>query len=144
MPTNDPNEPVVKAPPAGKQFPCKKCGARVDFDPSAHALKCPYCGHTEEIKPTGDKVVEHDFEEYLAKHTGESTVSGRANQVTCQACGAVVLLEDRVVTDKCPYCATHLENKPVAAESMFLDGRWQPSRSGETFEATSPATEKSA
>jgi DNA-directed RNA polymerase subunit RPC12/RpoP len=120
MPTNDPDEPVVgKAPPAGKQFPCKKCGARVDFDPSAHALKCPYCGHTEDITPSGGKVVEHDFEEYLRHHDGESTVTGRGNQVTCQACGAVVLLEDKVVTDKCPYCATHLENKPEAAQSMI-------------------------
>ncbi len=117
---NEPPPPVVgNTPPAGKQFPCKKCGARIDFDPGAHALKCPYCGHTEEIKPTGGAVVEHDFEEYLAHHTGKSTVTGRSNQVVCQACGAVVLLEDKVVTDKCPYCATHLVNKPEAAESMI-------------------------
>ncbi len=117
---NVPPPPVVtNAPPTGKQFPCKQCGARVDFDPAAHALKCPFCGHTEEIKPSDDKVVEHDFEAYLAHHTGESTVTGRGNQVTCQACGAVVLLEDKVVTDKCPYCASHLENKPVAAASMI-------------------------
>jgi DNA-directed RNA polymerase subunit RPC12/RpoP len=117
---NEHQQPVVsKAPPAGKQFPCKKCGARVDFDPGAQALKCPYCGYVEAIKPSDDKVVEHDLEAYLAHHAGESTVSGRGNQVTCQACGAVVLLEDKVVTDKCPYCATHLENKPEAAQSMI-------------------------
>jgi DNA-directed RNA polymerase subunit RPC12/RpoP len=118
--SHQPQPPVVtKAPPAGKQFPCKKCGARVDFDPAAHALKCPYCGYTEPIKPSDGQVVEHDLQEYLAHHTGESTVQGRGNQVTCQACGAVVLLEDKVVTDKCPYCATHLENKPEAAKSMI-------------------------
>ena len=87
--------------------------------PGRHALKCPYCGFTEDIKPAAGKVVEHDFEAYLAQHSGENTVTDAANQVTCQACGAVVLLEDKVVTDKCPYCATHLENKPVAAESMI-------------------------
>jgi len=31
----------------------------------------------------------------------------------------MVLLEDNVATDKCPFCATHLENKPEAAEAMI-------------------------
>jgi len=118
--SNKPPQPVVtNAPPAGKKFPCKQCGARIDFDPAAHALKCPYCNHTEKIEPSKDDVVQHDFEAYLARQSGASTVKGRAEQVTCQACGAVVLLEDKVVTDKCPYCASHLENKPQAAESMI-------------------------
>ena len=32
---------VTKAPPADRKFPCQKCGARLDFDPSSHSLKCP-------------------------------------------------------------------------------------------------------
>jgi hypothetical protein len=31
----------------------------------------------------------------------------------------VVLLEDKVATDRCPYCATALENKPEAAQAMI-------------------------
>jgi hypothetical protein len=31
----------------------------------------------------------------------------------------MILLEDKLVTDKCPYCATHLENKPESAEAMI-------------------------
>ena len=31
----------------------------------------------------------------------------------------MVLLEDKVVTDKCPFCGTHLENKPEAVEGML-------------------------
>ena len=31
----------------------------------------------------------------------------------------MVLLEDKVVTDECPYCGTHLENKPESAEAMI-------------------------
>jgi hypothetical protein len=34
-------------------------------------------------------------------------------------CGAIVLIEDRVQTDKCPYCGTFLENKPEAAKGMI-------------------------
>ena len=31
----------------------------------------------------------------------------------------MILLEDKIVTEKCPYCATHLENEPEAAAAMI-------------------------
>ena len=114
------NEPIPGSPPAGKKFPCVQCGARLDFDPGARSLKCPYCGHVEQIKPEAGKVEEHDFEEYLDKLAGkQTTLEGRSSQVRCTGCGAVVLLEDRVATEKCPFCATHLENQPEAAQEMI-------------------------
>jgi predicted RNA-binding Zn-ribbon protein involved in translation (DUF1610 family) len=110
---------VTKAPPAGRKFPCKNCGAKLDFDPSVKALKCPYCGHVEKIDATGE-VTEHDYEGYLKHHAGANiTIANRSEQVRCTGCGAMILLEDKLVTDKCPYCATHLENKPESAEAMI-------------------------
>jgi DNA-directed RNA polymerase subunit RPC12/RpoP len=106
------------SPPAGKKFPCVQCGARLDYDPGARSLKCPYCGHVEEINPEKATVQEHDFEAYLRKQSGESTVAGRSSQVKCNTCGAVVLLEDKVAADRCPYCASFIENKPEAAKTM--------------------------
>src|SRR4051812_49407052 len=50
---------VTSVPAEGRKFPCKNCGARLDFDPSQRALKCPYCGHVEEIAPSNQKIVEH-------------------------------------------------------------------------------------
>src|SRR5437762_1874546 len=115
----NPTAPAPSGPPAGKKFPCVKCGARLDFDPAARSLKCPYCGHVQNINPEESAdVVEVDFEAYIEKHGGESIVAGRSNQVKCNTCGAVVLLEDKVAADKCPYCASFIENKPVAAEAM--------------------------
>src|SRR4051812_44957850 len=112
---------VTKAPPAGRKFPCAACGARLDFDPSARALKCPYCGHVEQIQPSGGGVEERDFEAYLKHHAGVdvTAIPGRSEQVRCTGCGAVVLLEDKLATDRCPYCSTHLENKPESAEAMI-------------------------
>ena len=111
---------VTQAPPKDRKFPCRECGARLDFDPSARSLKCPYCGHVEEIQPETTAVQERDFEEYLNKIAGaQTTLQGRSTQVRCTGCGAVVLLEDNVATDKCPFCATHLENKPEAAQAMI-------------------------
>lgn len=126
--TPSPDKPpsITKAPPAGRQFPCTACGAKVEFDPTSRSLKCPYCGHSSTVPDAGSDaaaaaVVERDFEEYLARQesaTGAG-VAGRSSQVRCTGCGAMVLLEDKVVTEKCPFCSTHLENKPESAEAMI-------------------------
>src|SRR5262249_2806223 len=100
------------------KFPCSQCGARLDFDPSVHSLKCPYCGHVEKIQREARAVEEHDFDAYLRDGGGQSTIAGRTSQVKCNTCGAVVLLEDRVASDKCPYCASFIENKPETAQRM--------------------------
>lgn len=112
-----------KAPPAGKRFPCEQCGAKVEFDPRSRSLKCPYCGHTTKLPDpdADDAVVERDFEEYLDKlESGAgTTIAGRSSQVRCTGCGAEVLLEDTIVTEKCPYCGTHLDNTPERAAAML-------------------------
>src|SRR5437870_162318 len=112
-------EPVAtRAPPAGRKFPCPKCAARLDFDPASRALACPYCGHQELIQPSKDGVAERDWDDFWRNQSKEEEqIAGRSNQVRCGGCGAIVLLEDKVVTEKCPYCATHLENAPEAAEA---------------------------
>jgi DNA-directed RNA polymerase subunit RPC12/RpoP len=120
-PPVDKEPTLTKAPPKGKLFPCTNCGAKVEFDPRSRSLKCPYCGHTSAVEDGAGAVEEHDFNEYASKlvkrHTGG--IAGRSTQVKCSACGAMVLLEDKVVTDKCPFCSTHLENKPEAVEGML-------------------------
>jgi hypothetical protein len=69
---------------------------------------------------SGDREVqEHDLEKYLADGKGKSRVQGRTNEVQCNTCGAIVLLEDKVVTETCPYCANHLDNQPHEAEAMI-------------------------
>jgi DNA-directed RNA polymerase subunit RPC12/RpoP len=112
---------MTKAPPVGRKFPCPACGAKLDFNPTARALKCPYCGHVEKIQPNSAEVEEHDFDAYVKHQTGANkiAIAGRSEQVRCPGCGAVVLLEDKVATDHCPYCSTHLENKPESADDMI-------------------------
>lgn len=117
---------VGKAPPAGRKFPCKQCGAKVEYDPEARGLKCPYCGFTEVIAPADDdakaeQIKEHDLEEFLAhqEERANATIGGHSSQVRCGGCGAVILLEDKVATDKCPYCNTHLENKPEEVQNLI-------------------------
>jgi len=111
---------VAKLPPADRKFPCGKCGARLDFDPTCRSLKCPYCGFTEVIEPSSKQVQERDWEEFWrTAGSNETTLAGRSSQVTCSVCGAVVLLDDKLAADRCPYCGTFLENKPEAAKGMI-------------------------
>lgn len=112
---------VTKAPPAGRKFPCPACGARLDFDPTQRGLKCPYCGHAQRIeRGEPDDVVERDYLDYLDRQEAKGhAIEGRSSQTRCTGCGAVVLLEDKVATEKCPFCGTHLETKPEAAEAMI-------------------------
>jgi DNA-directed RNA polymerase subunit RPC12/RpoP len=112
---------LSKAPPRGKLFPCLKCGAKVEFDPRTRSLKCPYCGHTSTVEDAAGEVEERNFKEYASRLVkgNAGRIAGRSTQTRCSGCGATVLLEDKVVTDKCPFCSTHLENKPEAVEGML-------------------------
>jgi hypothetical protein len=79
------------------------------------------------IQPDSKEVRELDFEHYLQRLAGkETTIEGRSSQVTCTGCGAVILLQDHVATDTCPYCATHLENQPETAEAMIAPASLLP------------------
>jgi predicted RNA-binding Zn-ribbon protein involved in translation (DUF1610 family) len=112
---------VVKPPPTGRQFPCPSCGARLDFDPNSRGLKCPYCGFQQKID-RGDsaEVAERDYKDYLDREEASGrAIPGRSSETRCPGCGANVLLEDNVATDKCPFCATHLEGSPEAAHAMI-------------------------
>jgi len=110
-------------PPKGKLFPCTACGAKIEFDPASRSLKCPYCGHATVIASPEEsaEVVERDFEEYLDKveHMDGAPIAGHESQVRCSGCGAMVLLDAKVVTEKCPFCGTHLENDPESAAGMI-------------------------
>jgi hypothetical protein len=117
---DSPEEAAAKSA-TGRKFPCPGCGAKLDFDPSQRSLKCPFCGYAETVAPTSDEVRERDWEEYWANANSQGeTIAGRSSEVKCKACAAVVLLEDKVVTEHCPYCGNDLENKPVSAENMIL------------------------
>jgi DNA-directed RNA polymerase subunit RPC12/RpoP len=123
IPANPPAKPVTvtKPIPAGRQFPCPSCAARLDFDPVVNGMKCPYCGYQKAIDQDPDaQILEHDYIEYLGREESKGKpIPGRSSEVRCGGCGANVLLEDKVKTEKCPYCLAHLTNEPRIAEQMI-------------------------
>lgn len=101
-------------------YPCRECGAKLEFAPGQHALKCPYCGSANEIAVANEQeqaaaVEELDFNTYLAEKAGnEPTIE--AQTVQCAGCGAASQLAANVVSDRCPFCANPLiANKAYAS-----------------------------
>ena len=53
------------APGEVRRFPCKQCGAHLEFAPGQKTLTCPYCGYKEEIPQTAEQIQEYDLLEAL-------------------------------------------------------------------------------
>ncbi len=116
--TKTPVATPAATPNAQRKFPCKQCGARLDFNPATSSLKCPYCGYGERIYDDITGVQERDLDSYFGAPPPGRTIAGHSQEIQCGGCGAVVILEDNVAADRCPFCATHLENAPRAAGEM--------------------------
>jgi LSD1 subclass zinc finger protein len=97
---------------SAKDFPCRACGAKLEFAPGQSALKCAYCG-TENAIPEAPAelanaaVEELDYTAYLAKAAGNEVQIERQT-ITCAGCGAASQLPDNVTADRCPFCAMPL------------------------------------
>lgn len=107
-----PQEPArptaVGVSPDGKrQFPCAKCGARLEFTPGTTTLTCPYCGHENPIESTGGEVVEHDYAEQVAS-LAQACPTHETLLVKCPGCAAEVTPRPNVTSFPCPYCGTSI------------------------------------
>lgn len=93
-----------------RTFPCKGCGANLEFDPDVANLKCPYCQFIEKIPETAEEIDEYDFDDYLSKP--QKFGYGKTGiDVTCKGCGAVTHVAAETLSGTCPYCS-----KPYTVE----------------------------
>jgi len=98
-------------------YPCRQCGAKLEFAPGQQALKCPYCGSENAIAKADAEtaavaVEELDYQAYLARAAGNEPQIERQS-VKCPGCGAVSQLPANTTADRCPFCAVPL----IAAEA---------------------------
>lgn len=100
--------PTPSAPPA-HDFPCQNCGAKLHYDATTQALKCPYCGATQAIAPQHRHPAagagrEIPIEEgYRLAQRGWGTPT---NQIACGDCGATVDVTPGEQTAKCAFCGS--------------------------------------
>lgn len=93
-----------------QQFPCKHCGAALEFAPGVDSLKCPYCGTVNDLPSPQIQTNAEDYQAALAE-LGEQEPSHEVLTVKCPHCGAETTLQPDVVADRCPFC-----DSPIVAE----------------------------
>ena len=96
-------EPI--APPAQRQFPCKQCGANLQFAPGTDSLKCPYCGATNEIPKSPEVIQRLDYLTYVHQLPATDAVEEKIT-VKCTCCAAETTLAPNVTSGICPFCGT--------------------------------------
>lgn len=123
----------------GRVFPCESCGADLEFHIGSQSLKCPHCGHVQEIQHPVDAVPEEqDFEAMLAQvlhwreerkqQTGDDApheVAGGLQELRCESCGGNVEFIGTLTSTHCPYCSApvQLEHAHRATEKRIpVDG----------------------
>ena len=113
----------------GRTFPCPACGAGLEFHIGAQALKCPFCGAEEAVRPPeGAAVRERDLAAMLARlrsrHDAGNHQYDDLREVTCGNCSGTVLFAGTVTGTECPYCATPLQLDAAvqAKDRIALDG----------------------
>jgi DNA-directed RNA polymerase subunit RPC12/RpoP len=101
------------APPSSHSYPCAQCGARVEFAPGTNALRCPYCGHVQQLADTGRQVTEHSYDE-LVQLPRKPAASVGAYVYACQKCGAKT--ESNALAELCQFCGAPLVADVTAGE----------------------------
>lgn len=109
-------------------FPCAGCGANLQFDVAAQSLKCPYCGHEQDLGIADDATVaERDLAAGLARlaagRTKATPRDGAAREIRCRDCGGETRFEGTLTASACPYCAAPLqiEDAHVAMDRIPVD-----------------------
>lgn len=88
-----------------RQFPCKQCGANLQYAPGTHSLQCPYCGTANEIPQRHERIDELDYQVWLRKIAAAPLVD-ETLAVQCQTCGAQTSLAVNITADLCPFCGS--------------------------------------
>jgi DNA-directed RNA polymerase subunit RPC12/RpoP len=91
--------------PSPYSHTCTNCGAATQYAPGTHALRCPYCGHQEQIAAPSRPVREHAFAELMTRPPVPAA-SLAPQQLVCQRCGAH--LQGGSVSQRCQFCTAPL------------------------------------
>ena len=91
--------------PSGDSFPCSSCGAKLHYDATLQALKCPYCGTQQAMPTTPSGAREIPIEEGL--RLAQRGYGTPVQQVGCNECGAVVNVASGEQTATCTFCKSH-------------------------------------
>jgi DNA-directed RNA polymerase subunit RPC12/RpoP len=103
---------TAAAPLTQREFPCSRCGAKLEFQPGTDSLVCPHCGTTNAIAASPDSVPLLDFLLYTGQTAGTPETCDQL-VVHCTSCGAETHLAADITAGRCAFCGA-----PVVAEGQ--------------------------
>lgn len=90
-----------------RAFPCRQCGAKVEFSPGTQALACPFCGLENAVPKPIEVVEEEDFLAALDQASHAHDLEDQLD-VKCAACGAEIHGLGARTALSCPYCGSNI------------------------------------
>lgn len=101
--------PTTPTTPTARFFPCKTCGAKLQFEPGTEVLKCPYCTAENEIPKPTEQVRELPYDETLASLSRQAAGATQETPIVeCTGCHAMLTLASNVTSLDCPFCGTSI------------------------------------
>lgn len=123
----DPNRLVStqanQAQGSADRFTCPQCGGRMTFTASGQSLTCEYCDSQQRL--TISRVpAQADGADFIV---GLATAKGHlkpvtVHSITCQGCGAQLILPARQLSKNCPYCqSSYVLTQQTTLETVAPD-----------------------
>lgn len=91
------------------KYPCPACGADAEWNPSKHALICPFCGTNSpaEFKEDASGITENDLLTALkAIPADQKGWEVTKKSVRCQNCNAISIFDPAHVAQRCDFCGS--------------------------------------
>ncbi len=93
------------------KYHCPACGAEAHWNPSKHALVCPYCGVESpaelETRGADTVIVEHDLVATLRNIPDSARGwDARKTSVKCQSCHAISVFDPDKIGKRCEFCGS--------------------------------------
>lgn len=104
---------------SANSFPCAGCGARVQFAAGTNMMRCPYCGHEQQINAGGRQIHEIALTE-LAHLPRKPVGSIAAFTLVCQRCAART--QSNEIASLCQFCGAPLFVDPRATGQIIPEG----------------------
>jgi len=99
-----------------KTYICPNCGASISFDIHETTLVCQFCGFTGKVdQQVLDESTDQALDATLPTERAHRWAESQT-RLTCEQCGAILILPAGQTADRCPYCSA---NRFITSQSLM-------------------------